>query len=60
MEQKQWVGMGGLTILGGALLWGGLSGTAVQFIEDVKHVNVEWLLEVRLIGAGSSRLYWRL
>lgn len=49
MEQKQWVGMG-LTILG-ALLWG-LSGTAVQFIEDAKHVNVEWLLEVRLIGAG--------
>ena len=49
MGEKQWGGMG-LAILG-ALFWG-LSGTAVQFLENVKHLNVEWLLEVRLLVAG--------
>ena len=49
MEEKQWIGMG-LAIMG-ALLWG-LSGTSVQFLENAKHLNVEWLLEVRLLVAG--------
>lgn len=49
MEEKQWVGMG-LAIMG-ALFWG-LSGTSVQFLESAKHLNVEWLLEVRLLVAG--------
>lgn len=49
MEEKQWIGMG-LTIMG-ALFWG-LSGTSVQFLENAKHLNVEWLLEVRLLVAG--------
>ena len=49
MEEKQWVGMG-LAIMG-ALFWG-LSGTSVQFLENAKHLNVEWLLEVRLLLAG--------
>ena len=49
MEEKQWVGMG-LAIMG-ALFWG-LSGTSVQFLENAKHLNVEWLLEVRLLVAG--------
>lgn len=49
MEEKQWIGMG-LAIMG-ALFWG-LSGTSVQFLENVKHLNVEWLLEVRLLLAG--------
>ncbi|WP_462132722.1 DMT family transporter [Veillonella tobetsuensis] len=49
MEEKQWVGMG-LAIMG-ALFWG-LSGTSVQFLENAKHLNVEWLLEVRLLIAG--------
>ena len=42
MEEKQWKGMG-LAIMG-ALFWG-LSGTSVQFLENAKHINVEWLLE---------------
>lgn len=49
MEEKQWKGMG-LAIMG-ALFWG-LSGTSVQFLESAKHINVEWLLEVRLLVAG--------
>lgn len=49
MEEKQWMGMG-LAIMG-ALFWG-LSGTSVQFLENAKHLNVEWLLEVRLLVAG--------
>ena len=35
---------------GGTIL--GLSGTSVQFLENAKHLNVEWLLEVRLLVAG--------
>ena len=49
MEEKQWKGMG-LAIMG-ALFWG-LSGTSVQFLENAKHINVEWLLESRLLIAG--------
>ena len=49
MEENQWIGMG-LAIIG-ALFWG-LSGTSVQFLENAKHLNVEWLLEVRLLVAG--------
>ena len=49
MEEKQWKGMA-LAILG-ALFWG-LSGTSVQYLEGAKHLNVEWLLEVRLLMAG--------
>lgn len=49
MEKKQWKGMA-LAILG-TLLWG-LSGTSVQFLESAKHINVEWLLEARLLIAG--------
>ena len=49
MEEKQWKGMG-LAIMG-ALFWG-LSGTSVQFLESAKYINVEWLLEARLLIAG--------
>ena len=49
MEEKQWIGMG-LAIMG-ALFWG-LSGTSVQFLENAKHLSVEWLLEARLLVAG--------
>lgn len=49
MEEKQWIGMG-LAIMG-ALFWG-ISGTSVQFLENAKHLNVEWLLEARLLVAG--------
>ena len=49
MGEKQWIGMA-LAILG-ALFWG-LSGTSVQFLENAKHINVEWLLEARLLIAG--------
>lgn len=49
MDEKQWKGMG-LAIMG-ALFWG-LSGTSVQFLENAKHINVEWLLEARLLIAG--------
>ena len=49
MGEKQWIGMA-LAILG-ALFWG-LSGTSVQYLEGAKHLNVEWLLEVRLLVAG--------
>lgn len=49
MEEKQWVGM--LLAILGALFWG-LSGTSVQFLESAKHLNVEWLLEMRLFVAG--------
>ncbi len=34
-----------------SLVWG-LSGTSVQYLEGAKHLNVEWLLEVRLLVAG--------
>ena len=58
MEEKQWIGMG-LAIMG-ALFWG-LSGTSVQFLENAKHLNVEWLLEVRLLFSrfinNSTLLY---
>ena len=33
-------------------IFGGLSGTSVQFLENAKHINVEWLLEARLLIAG--------
>ncbi len=39
-----------LTLLG-ATLWG-VSGTSVQFIGNFRHMNLEWLLTMRLITAG--------
>lgn len=50
MNEKQWLGIALASI--GALFWG-LSGTAVQFLENLKHMNVEWLLEIRLLVAGA-------
>lgn len=48
MEEKQWIGM--------ALpLWGHYLGAfryIGAFLENAKHLNVEWLLEVRLLLAG--------
>ena len=49
MNKNQIIGMA-LTIMGGTL-WG-LSGTAVQFLETERHINVEWLISIRLIAAG--------
>lgn len=49
MSRYQWIGIG-LTLLG-AILWG-LSGTSVQFLGNYRHMNLEWLITVRLIGAG--------
>ena len=39
-----------LTLLG-ATLWG-VSGTSVQFVGNFRHMNLEWLLTMRLITAG--------
>ena len=39
-----------LTLLG-ATLWG-VSGTSVQFVGNFRHMNLEWLLTMRLISAG--------
>ena len=39
-----------LTLLG-ATLWG-VSGTSVQFIDNFRNMNLEWLLTMRLITAG--------
>lgn len=49
MNKDQWIGM--CLAMMGAIFWG-LSGTAVQYLESAKHINVEWLLEVRLLVAG--------
>lgn len=54
-KRSQYIGMA-FTIVG-ATLWG-LSGTCVQFIESVKHVNLEWLLTVRLTFAGLFTLVY--
>lgn len=50
MNRYQWIGIG-LTLLG-AILWG-LSGTSVQFLGNYRHMNLEWLVTVRLITAGA-------
>lgn len=47
-----------LTLMGG-ILWG-FSGTCVQFIDSVRHVNLEWLVTVRLFVAGLVTLLWAL
>ena len=39
-----------LTMLG-AILWG-ISGTSVQFLSNLRNMNLEWLVTVRLILAG--------
>lgn len=35
----------------GAILWG-ISGTSVQFLSHYKHINLEWLITMRLFTAG--------
>lgn len=35
----------------GAILWG-VSGTSVQFLSHYKHINLEWLITMRLLTAG--------
>lgn len=35
----------------GAILWG-ISGTSVQFLSHYKHINLEWLITMRLLTAG--------
>lgn len=49
MKQYQVVGIF-LTLLG-AVLWG-VSGTSVQFLSNLRDMNLEWLVTVRLILAG--------
>ena len=49
MQQYQVVGIF-LTLLG-AVLWG-VSGTSVQFLSNLRDMNLEWLVTVRLILAG--------
>lgn len=49
MSRYQWIGIA-LTLLG-ATLWG-VSGTSVQFIGNYRHMNLEWLITMRLITAG--------
>lgn len=56
-RKKVYLGMG-LALLG-ALLWG-LSGTCVQFLENQRHVNMEWLVTVRLFVAGCINVGWVL
>lgn len=55
--KEVYLGMG-LALLG-ALLWG-LSGTCVQFLENQRHVNMEWLVTVRLFVAGCINVAWVL
>lgn len=55
--KEVYLGMG-LALLG-ALLWG-LSGTCVQFLENQRHVNMEWLVTVRLFVAGCINVGWVL
>lgn len=54
-RKEVYLGMG-LALLG-ALLWG-LSGTCVQFLENQRHVNMEWLVTVRLFVAGCINVVW--
>ena len=54
-RKEVYLGMG-LALLG-ALLWG-LSGTCVQFLENQRHVNMEWLVTVRLFVAGCINVAW--
>lgn len=49
MTRYEWIGIG-LTLLG-ATLWG-VSGTSVQFIGNYRHMNLEWLITMRLTTAG--------
>ena len=48
----------GLALMG-ALFWG-LSGTCVQFLENQRHVSMEWLVTVRLLVAGLINVAWVL
>ena len=50
MSRYQWIGIA-LTLLG-ATLWG-VSGTSVQFLGNFRHMNLEWLIAVRLLLAGA-------
>lgn len=43
--------IGVLLTLFGAILWG-ISGTSVQFLSHYKHINLEWLITMRLLTAG--------
>lgn len=56
-NHQLWLGMG-LALLG-AVLWG-LSGTCVQFLENQRQVNMEWLVTVRLLVAGVINVVWVL
>lgn len=49
MTRYEWIGIA-LTLLG-ATLWG-ISGTSVQFIGNYRHMNLEWLITMRLTTAG--------
>lgn len=49
MTRYEWIGIA-LTLLG-AILWG-VSGTSVQFIGNYRHMNLEWLITMRLTTAG--------
>lgn len=43
--------IGVLLTLFGAILWG-ISGNSVQFLSHYKHINLEWLITMRLLTAG--------
>ena len=43
--------LGVFLTLFGAILWG-VSGTSVQFLSHYKHINLEWLITMRLLTAG--------
>mgnify|MGYP004447568317 CR=1 FL=1 len=49
MTRYEWIVIA-LTLLG-ATLWG-VSGTSVQFIGNYRHMNLEWLITMRLTTAG--------
>lgn len=49
MQQYQVSGI--LLTMLGAILWG-ISGTSVQFLSNLRDMNLEWLVTVRLILAG--------
>lgn len=55
MTRYEWIGIA-LTLLG-ATLWG-VSGTSVQFIGNYRHMNLEWLITMRLTTAGLLTVFY--
>jgi drug/metabolite transporter (DMT)-like permease len=55
MDSKFYVGM--LLAIAAAIFWG-ISGTSGQYLFENRHINVEWLITVRLLISGSILLFY--